>query len=193
MPKLGTRIPRGLPALAIEPMSTKAFGLAVVCTMAALGLRLVIGHVDPDIPLFPTFLASILLTTILAGMAAGLAASALGLVSAWWAFSTLMPAAFSPAAIVLYAFASLVIIWVSEQYRTVLRRLHDKEAVSDRHVALIVSKNEVLAQIVSDTPLSNILELLARSIEEYSGRQMLASVLLMDSDGRHLRCGSQSA
>jgi two-component sensor histidine kinase len=186
----GTRVFPGLSALAIEPVSTQAFGLALVCTLAALGLRLAIGYVDPDVPPFPTFLVSILLTTLLAGMAAGLVAAALGLISAWWAFATLMPADFSPAAIVLYAVVSLLIIWISEHYRTVLRRLHDKEAAFDRHLALIVSKNEVLAQIVSDAPLSNTLELLARSIEEYSGGQMLASVLLVDNDGRRLRHGA---
>lgn len=190
MPKLGTRMFPGLPALAVQPMSPKAFGLAIVCTAVALGLLLAIGYIDPEIPPLITFFASILLATILAGAAAGALAAILGLGLAWLTFGTSIPAAFTPAAIVLYVLTSLVIVWISEQYRTLLRRLREKEAASDRHMALIVAENEILANIAADVPLSEMLVRLTRSVEDYSSGTMLASVLLMDVDGRHLRHGA---
>lgn len=190
MPKPGTPLFAGLPALAVEPMSPKAFGLAVAGTAVALGLRLVIGYIDPDIPPFATFFVSVLLTTIAAGVAAGVLAAILGLAAAWWALAPFVPDAFTPAAITLYVLSSLAIVWVSEQYRGLLRRLQDKEAVSDRHMALIGAENEILAHVAAEGSLSDTLERLTRSVEDYSGGKMLASVLLMDADGRHLRHGA---
>jgi two-component sensor histidine kinase len=190
MPKPGTRVFSGLPALSVEPMTPKAFLLAAAGTAVALFLRWAIGLLDPGIPPFPTFLASVLLTAILAGIAAGALASILGLAAAWLTFSASTPASFTPTSVVLYVLTSLVIIWVAEQYRSVLRRLQENEDASDRQIALVVAENEILADIAADAPLAETLERLARSIEDYSGGRMLASLLLMDADGRHLRHGA---
>src|SRR5436190_1150312 len=46
------------------------------------------------------------------------------------------------------------------------------------------------ASIVGNAPLPQILERLTRTVEEYSGKTMLASILLMDVDGKHLRHGA---
>jgi two-component sensor histidine kinase len=190
MPKPGTRVFPGLPALAVEPMSPKAFGLAIVSTVAALGLRFAIGYVGPDTPPFATFFASILLATILAGIGAGVLAAILGLGTAWLAFGTMMPAAFTPAGILLYVVTAVAIGWVSEQYRKLMRGLQEKEGASERHMALVAEENKILAHIAADAPLLEALELLTRSIEDYSNGKMLASVLLLDPDGCHLRHGA---
>jgi two-component sensor histidine kinase len=171
-------------------MSAKAFGLALVCTAAALGLRLAIGLLDPAIPPFATFFASSLLTTILSGIAAGLVAAGLGLLLAWWTFSELLPHAFTLAGIALYTVSSLAIIWASDQYRRVLRRLQQKEAASQRQLALIVAEKDVLERVAGNAPLADTLDQLTRTAEAYSGGKMLASVLLMDPDGEHLRHGA---
>ncbi len=190
MPKPGSQVFPSLHALAIRPLSVKAFGLAVLATAGALGLRAGLGLIDPKIPPFATFFASILLTSIVAGVEAGLAAATLGFVAAWWAFDDLLPGAFTVAGSTLYVLSALIIIWVAEQYRTVLRRLQQKEAAAERQLALVTSENAVLEQIVSDAPLSEVLTRLTRAAEQFSGGQMLASILLMDDDGRHLRHGA---
>jgi two-component sensor histidine kinase len=62
--------------------------------------------------------------------------------------------------------------------------------MTERQLDLIAAENRVLARIAADEPLGATLDLLARSIEEYVGGTMLASVLLMDEDGLHLRHGA---
>jgi two-component sensor histidine kinase len=165
----------------------KAVALVVGCTAVALVLRLAIGYVDSTIPPFATFFASILVSTILAGAEAGTFAAFLGLGIAWLGIGGSVPTAFTWAALTLYAMTSLVIIWVSAQYRLLLRRLQEREAAAERQLALIAAENEVLASIVGGAPLPQILEGLTRSVEEYSGNTMLASILLIDVDGKHLR------
>lgn len=191
MPKPGSRVFPGLAVYAIQPRSIGAVGLAIGCTATALAARWGIGSLDPAIPPFATFFASILVTTILAGAEAGTLAAILGLAAAWLALGGATPAAaFSPASLALYALTSIVIIWVSQQYRILLRSLQEREAEAERQLKLIVAENAVLAAIASNAPLSDILESLTRSTEEYSGGTMLASVLLMDVDGKHLKHGA---
>jgi hypothetical protein len=139
----------GLPAFAIKPMSATAFGLAVVTTVAALLLRMAVGYFDPVAPPYVPVLAAILVTEILAGVAAGLLAAVLGLGMLWFALGASMPWAFTPAALALYAATALAIIWVSEQYRSLLRRLQEKETASDRQTRLVEAENKVLGQIVA--------------------------------------------
>jgi two-component sensor histidine kinase len=190
MPRPGSRVFPGLPIPAIQPRSTRAVALVVGCTAAALALRLAIGYVDPTIPAFATFFASILVSTIIAGAEAGTLAAILGLGIAWLGISGSVPTAFTSAALTLYALTSLAIIWVSAQYRLLLRRLQEREAAAERQLALIAAENEVLGSIVGNAPLPQILERLTRSVEEYSGKTMLASILLIDVDGKHLRHGA---
>ena len=190
MPKPGSRVFPGLAVHAIQPRSIQAVALTISCTATALAVRWGIGSVDPEIPPFATFFASILVTTILTGAEAGTLAVILGLGTAWLLLRGLTPAAFSPASLALYALTSFVIIWVSHQYRVLLRRLQEREAEGERQLKLIVAENAVLASIAEYASLSGILESLTRSAEEYSGGRMLASVLLMDADGKHLKHGA---
>lgn len=171
-------------------MSAKAYGLAITLTAAAAVLRYGAGFLDPDVLPFPTFFAATLITAMLAGAAAGLVAAALGFLIAWWSYAAALPFAFTPISVGLYVVVSLIIIWVSGQYRALLRRLQEKELATERQLALVVAENDILASIVADAPLARTLDQLARSIERYTGGEMLASVLLMDSDGRRLRHGA---
>jgi hypothetical protein len=190
MPRPGSRVFPGLPILAIQPRSTRAVALVVGSTATAFALRLVIGYVDPTIPPFAQFFASILVSSIFAGAEAGTLAAILRLGIAWLGTSGWVPTAFTSAALTLYALTSLAIIWVSAQYRLLLGRLQDREAAAERQLALIAAENQVLATIVGNVPLHQILERLARSVEEYSDKTMLASILLIDVDGKHLRHGA---
>ena len=127
MPRPGSRVFPGIPALAIEPMSWKAFALAAATTAAALAIRLGLGYLDPQIPPYATFFASILITSILAGAGAGLCAAALGLAAAFWVIGSIRFEPFDAASVALYLITAFIIIWVSEQYRIVLRQLQQRE------------------------------------------------------------------
>jgi two-component sensor histidine kinase len=176
--------------LAIRPLSWKAFALAVAATAAALVLRLGLGYLDPQIPPYGTFFASILITAILAGVGAGLFAAALGLAAAFSVIGSIRLEPFDGASIALYVITALIIIWVAEQYRIILRRLQQREAATDQQLALIAAENNVLEHVVGGSSLAETLTQLTRVAEEYSRGEMLASVLLMDEDGRHLRHGA---
>jgi len=55
---------------------------------------------------------------------------------------------------------------------------------------LIKSENQVLSRVAEDAGRKELLELICKSAEDYSGGRMLASILLLDEDGRHLRHGA---
>ena len=56
--------------------------------------------------------------------------------------------------------------------------------------ALLKGQKRILTLIIQGEPLSNILTVLCRTLEELSQGEMLASVLLLDADGVHLRHGA---
>lgn len=190
MPRPGSRVFPGLPALAIKPLSWKAFALAAATTASALLLRLGLGYLDPHIPPYATFFAAILVTAILAGIGAGLFAAVLGLAAAFWVLGSIRFETVYAISIALYCLTAFIIIWVAEQYRIILRRLQQREAATERQIALIAAEKDVLEHVVAGSPLPATLAQLTRTAEEYSGSEMLASVLLMDEDGRHLRHGA---
>ena len=64
------------------------------------------------------------------------------------------------------------------------------EAERAREVALLTAQADALADVVAGKPLVPVLEALLRAIEEASPDGVLASVLLVDEDGRHLRHGA---
>lgn len=53
--------------------------------------------------------------------------------------------------------------------------------------AQLVHQKEVLEQIVQGAPLPDLLEGLTRGVEEFSERKLIATILIMDPDGTHLR------
>ncbi|HWS38782.1 MAG TPA: GAF domain-containing protein [Actinoplanes sp.] len=60
----------------------------------------------------------------------------------------------------------------------------------DKRIQLGESHRALLEQIVRQTPLTEVLDGMARSIEELMPDEVLVSVLLADPDGRHLRHGA---
>ena len=56
--------------------------------------------------------------------------------------------------------------------------------------ALLDGQKRILELIIQGEPLANVLTVLCRTIEDLSHGEMLASVLLLDSDGVHLRHGA---
>jgi two-component sensor histidine kinase len=187
MPQPGTRVFQRLPVFSVQPRTTKAFALAATYAVAALCVRYVLGVVFPALPPFATFLVATMLSAILAGASAGFICAGLGLALAWPVFKEHVPAAFSSGGIFLYTLTSLLIIWIADEYRRLLRRIQDREQAADRQVKLIDAENRVLTMVASDQPLGATMEGLVKSIEAYLGHNVLASVLLLDADGKHLK------
>ncbi|MFC6287421.1 GAF domain-containing protein [Nocardioides sp. GCM10027113] len=59
-----------------------------------------------------------------------------------------------------------------------------------RELALVTAQADALASVISGEPLVRVLETLLRAVEEASPHGVLASVLLLDEDGAHLRHGA---
>ena len=179
-----------MPAYTLEPWSRAAWTLAIGCSLAAVGLRLAVGIFDPNIPPFQLTFAATLLVTIVAGKMAGITAAIIGLLAAWTAFGITIPAAFSTGSLLLYGLSSVAIVAVSDEYRRLLRKYQEKEAAAERQLALIRSENQILSRVAEDAGQKDVLDLICRTAEEYSDHSMLASVLLLDDDGSHLRHGA---
>src|SRR5205807_5331197 len=56
--------------------------------------------------------------------------------------------------------------------------------------ALLEGQKRILELIIRGEPLPHVLSVLCRTIEELAQGQLLASVLLLDADGVHLRYGA---
>src|SRR5581483_7711482 len=59
-----------------------------------------------------------------------------------------------------------------------------------RRERLLEAENEVLRLIVEQAPLSAVLTQLVRMAEQHGSAGLLASILLLDEDGLHLRHGA---
>jgi PAS domain S-box-containing protein len=57
-------------------------------------------------------------------------------------------------------------------------------------MALLTAQADALADVVDGQPLVSVLDRLLRAVEQASSDEVLASVLLLDDDGRHLRHGA---
>lgn len=193
MPQAGTRVFDRLPVFTVEPRTPKAFGLAAICAVAALGFRYGIGILDASVPPFASFLVATMVTAILGGATAGIVCSALGLVLAWVVLESQLPDAFGWGGLAQYVLAAALIIWIANEYRYLLRRIQDRERATARQMGLVEAENRTMALIAADRPLTETLTSLVRTIEQYSEHEVLASVLLLDPDGEHLRhCSAPS-
>ena len=193
MPQAGTRVFERLPAVTIEPRTAKAFVFAAASAGIGLVVRLVIGAIDPAAPPLSVFLFATMVTAIVAGSTAGLVCALLGLVLAATMFSVQVPNAFSLVAIFQYALISALIIWIADEYRRLLRRTEDRHREAERRMRLISAENQTLTMMAADKPLTETLASLTRTIEQYSGSAVLASILLLDADGKQLRhCAAPS-
>ncbi|MDG6110083.1 GAF domain-containing protein [Dactylosporangium aurantiacum] len=65
------------------------------------------------------------------------------------------------------------------------------ETTHVRHAQLLMAEQRaLLEQIARQAPLADVLDGMARSIEQLAPQEVLVSVLLADADGRHLRHGA---
>ncbi len=118
--------------LGLRPGSPAAISFAVCCAMVALGVRLVFWLLRPDLVIFATYYPAVLLATLIGGWSAGVVAQILGGILTWFFFdpSFAGPAyAFSDQVgdFALYFLSSALVIWASEHYRLVIRKLDEEE------------------------------------------------------------------
>jgi PAS domain S-box-containing protein len=59
-----------------------------------------------------------------------------------------------------------------------------------RDTAVLSGQREALEKALHDAPMHEVLEALTRAVEAQAADQVLASVLLLDNDGQHLRYGA---
>jgi two-component sensor histidine kinase len=124
--------PRNWLKLRVAPGSTEAYAIAVACVAIAALVRAVLGLIDKDILPLPTFYPAVLIAALVGGSQAGILATALGGIVAWWAF---MVPSYSFAALTLgqsivlvsYAVAALIIVWGADHYRALATRLENEE------------------------------------------------------------------
>jgi two-component sensor histidine kinase len=190
MPRPGTQVFEGLPAYTVKPRSAGAWALACLLPLLAITIRWLIGYFNPLISPYHFLLIATLIVSLMAGSMAGFAAAIIGALISWFAFHTDVQFQFSVSAIIVYGLASVIVIGISDQYRHLLRKSQDQYAESERQLALVRAENHILSRIAEDVEVREALELICRAAEAYSGNSILASVLLLDADGQHLRQGA---
>jgi two-component sensor histidine kinase len=115
----------------VRSRSPAAFGFAVLCVAAATLLRLAVDSIAPTAAPFTTYFPAILITTFVAGRTAGALATVLSVATAWALFvQPRFGFALDRAeavGVLLFLAAALIMMWVADQYRRVLRRLDEEE------------------------------------------------------------------
>ena len=71
---------------ALGSESCSAAWVCRICVAVATTLRYLLGLLWPDIVVFATYYPAILVATLVCGVPAGITATLLGAVSAWWLF-----------------------------------------------------------------------------------------------------------
>ena len=128
-------------------------GFAAFCVAVATTLRYLLGLLWPDIIVFATYYPAILVATLVCGVPAGITATLLGAVSAWWLFISpthqfipLEPA--NAVSFVLYFLSSAVIVWAAGRYRMIVERLHSEMMEREKGQ----KNNARLAALVDQSP-----------------------------------------
>jgi two-component sensor histidine kinase len=116
----------------LQPASPAAFIFAVACVAAATVLRLAIELFATDVTAFAFYYPAVLIATLVGGSAAGILATLLSGLVAWWAFLpprfTWAPLAIEQTvSICLFVAAAALIIWIASRYRSVVRQLEEEE------------------------------------------------------------------
>lgn len=70
--------------------------------------------------------------------------------------------------------------------RAAVARLRRNSAIEDRRLQLLESEQRLLCKIAAGIPLAEVLDELLRAVEAGSEGEMLASILLLDREGRRL-------
>jgi two-component sensor histidine kinase len=112
--------------------SAEAYVFATICVAAAAIVRWAIGSFFEGVVPFATFFPAALFAALVGGVGPGTFAAILGGIIGWWAF--LDPAmAFLPLtsgariSLIAYLVTSLVIVWASDHFRKLTKRLEDEE------------------------------------------------------------------
>ena len=116
----------------VLPGSLQAYVFSTFCVAVASILHWGLGLISEDTQVFTTFYPAVLFATLIGGAGAGLYAGILSGIIAWWAFMP-PPFVFFPLTtdqaiiLLIYLFASLLIVWAADHYRNLTRRLEDEE------------------------------------------------------------------
>jgi two-component sensor histidine kinase len=116
----------------ILPGSTGAYLLAIFFVGIATALRWALGFVTQDLQAFTTFYPAVLFATLVGGAGPGIAAALLGGFICWWEFLAPYTALFplTPADtinVLTYVIASVIIVWATDHYRKLTKKLKDEE------------------------------------------------------------------
>jgi two-component sensor histidine kinase len=116
----------------LRPNSLAAFAFAIVCVALATLARWLIDLIAPHSTPYVTYFPVIMIATLVGGWAAGMLALLGSILEVWYLF--LPPRHqwffFTPdrvASLVLFLFGMLIILWISEQFRRVVRQLDEEE------------------------------------------------------------------
>jgi two-component sensor histidine kinase len=172
----------------VSPWSPLAFAVAVGCAAVAALIRFGLGGTVSGLAPFTTFFPAILVTSLACGAPAGLFAVLLGGLGGW----SFIPAAelgwtAAVADMLLYAFTGTLIVGCAAALERGYRRLQKESDEGKRRLAFITDGNGILSAIMAGAPLEQTFERLLASMEGLSDSTMLASILLLDQDGTHLR------
>ncbi len=115
----------------VSPGSNKAYVFAAFCVAMASLARWELGLIAEDIQTFTTYYPAVLFAALIGGVGPGAFAALLGGIIGWWAF---MPPHFTVSltfaqgiSLLSYVIASLLIVWSTDHYLSVSRRLKDEE------------------------------------------------------------------
>jgi K+-sensing histidine kinase KdpD len=117
----------------LRPRSVEALSFAAVCVVIATLVRIGLGLISPDSAVFAPYYSATLVAALVGGTEAGILATCLGAIAAFWFF---VPQEWSVASfrveqvvsLILYGTSSAVIIWAAQSYRGLLQRLRAEEA-----------------------------------------------------------------
>jgi two-component sensor histidine kinase len=116
----------------VRPGSAEAYAFAIFCVGIATLIRWGLGLVGEEILPLPTYYPAVLFSALVGGAGVGAFAAILGGVIGWWAFMppyfAFFPVTFGQQiSLLVYLFASLLIVWGADHYRRLRQRLEDEE------------------------------------------------------------------
>ncbi len=119
-------------SLRISPGSTEAYFFAALLVVIASLARWGLGFLTDQLQAFTTFYPAILFAALFGGAGPGLFAAVLGGIICWWQF---LPPYWSLSPLnradqinlLTYFFASATIVWATDHYRKLTKRLRDEE------------------------------------------------------------------
>lgn len=127
--------------------------LCIACVGVATLARVATGLIGPTLP-FATFFPAVLFSALFGGWLGGLLAIPLSIIAVWYAF---VPPAFEfgPLRAVdyanfsLFALSSLVVVWLANIYRRVIRELEMREKERDLLVGEIEHRSKNILAVVT--------------------------------------------